>query len=136
MKKFLLLLVFLTFYPLVNYAGLYDEVKEKIDANKQVIDSSKGKNIVAFIGSTGAGKSTALNYINNVPLIYEDLQELIHYNDSGISEEIFKIVHGGISGTDAPKYIDNAYTETRMYDFPGWNDNRGLSHEIVSAAFY
>ena len=34
-----------------------------MDKNKDILESSVGKDIVAFVGNTGAGKSTLINYI-------------------------------------------------------------------------
>ena len=41
---------------------------ELFSKSEQSISSIAGKDIIAFFGNTGAGKSTAVNYFTRIPL--------------------------------------------------------------------
>ena len=100
--------------------------------NPGLINSSKGKDIVVVMGATGAGKSTLMNLLNDIPMtLHNFTDEFINSEDPNS----FIIGQGQISQTLIPKYIFNVLTNTIMYDFAGWMDNREAIDNLIGAAF-
>lgn len=107
-------------------------VKEEFRQNAGVFNSAKGQNIVVFLGNTGAGKSTLVNFLAGKELIvgpYADDFVLDNPDD----KTAMAIGTGGNSETLYPKYID--VDGLRFFDLPGFNDTDGSERNLVNAAF-
>lgn len=116
------------------------KVKEEFDQNKQLLEpaqTAKDKHIVAFLGNTGAGKSTLVNLLAGKALqVSPDKRRyvLVHNGDSSA----MPIGTGGDSETRYPKSIDvdiPGLGTLRLFDLPGFNDTDGSERNLVNAAF-
>jgi hypothetical protein len=113
-------------------ASIAERVKEEFQKNAALLNSAKGKNIVAFLGNTGAGKSTLVNWLAGKELIVSEYGEdyvLAHPED----KTAMVIGTGGNSETLYPKFID--VDDLRFFDLPGFNDTDGTERNLVNAAF-
>ncbi|RAP31498.1 hypothetical protein DID76_02715 [Candidatus Marinamargulisbacteria bacterium SCGC AG-414-C22] len=87
-------------------------------------DKAKGKELVLFIGPTGAGKSTAANYLNNRTLVTDGH---IWKSDGPRDSEIG---HSQRSETTYPQIVD--FEEFSVADCPGTDDSRGFEASLVT----
>jgi hypothetical protein len=113
-------------------ASIAERVREEFQRNAALLDSSKGKDIVAFLGNTGAGKSTLVNFLTGKELVvgpYGEDYVLAHPED----KTAMVIGAGGNSETLYPKFIDVG--DLRFFDLPGFNDTDGSERNLVNAAF-
>lgn len=114
------------------------EIAEKITQafKEQTTQSSKGKHIVAFLGNTGAGKSTLINLLAGKKLVRsKDQRSYVLEDDQDGSA--MKIGRGGESQTRFPQSIDvnvPGVGELRFFDLPGFNDTNGSEKNLVNAA--
>jgi energy-coupling factor transporter ATP-binding protein EcfA2 len=116
---------------------------EDLSHNKTLFDSV-GKDIIVFIGNTGCGKSTLINFLSGKPL------EVINANSTPIGSiggdivlknpedsEALIISSSCESSTQFPKYIKIQHPSYEknvlLYDFPGFGDTRGLKTNIINA---
>lgn len=99
---------------------------------ESILSSSKGREVVLFIGSTGSGKSTLLNFLSGFPLYLDDNNE-IRLQDP-CNPEAFPIGTTSVSETSYPKFIE--IKNTLFYDTPGLEDTRGILSNIINAAFF
>lgn len=107
-------------------------VKEEFDKNAGVFNSAKGQNIVVFLGNTGAGKSTLVNFLAGKELkIGPYADDFVLANPA--DKEAMTIGTGGNSETLYPQYID--VDGLRFFDLPGFNDTDGSERNLVNAAF-
>lgn len=121
-------------YPLIvmdDRSLLKEIVKNHVDKNPQLLYSSINKDIVVFLGKTGSGKSTLINYLSNKKLKVDDEDNIILENPSDSSA--MKIGTSYHSETLLPKFtqVDNLI----LYDLPGFGDTRGTSINLVNACF-
>jgi GTP-binding protein EngB required for normal cell division len=113
-------------------ASIAERVREEFQRNAALLNSAKGKNIVAFLGNTGAGKSTLVNWLAGKELVVSEYGEdyvLAHPED----KTAMVIGTGGNSETLYPKFID--VEDLRFFDLPGFNDTDGTERNLVNAAF-
>ncbi|MDR0329965.1 MAG: 50S ribosome-binding GTPase [Rickettsia sp.] len=118
----------------VRVVRLMERVNELI--GKETV--KEGKDIVAFVGPTKAGKSTLINCLLGNQLICKKDKDT---EDTFIikAPEILgpKIGEGGESETVKPKGYQNVpSTNYAMWDFAGFSDNKGTEQEIVNAISY
>lgn len=107
-------------------------VREEFDKSAHLLDLAKGKNIVAFLGNTGAGKSTLVNLLAGKEIrVSDDNQDYVLVNPDDATAMI--IGTGGSSETLYPKSID--VEGLRFFDLPGFNDTDGSERNLVNAAF-
>ncbi|KAL4467748.1 hypothetical protein ABPG74_013083 [Tetrahymena malaccensis] len=105
-----------------------------LQANQDIIDSSRNRKIVCAFGFTGSGKSTLLNLLCDKPLLVQDqgcykqiaLQNAYDPNNFGIGQSTD-------SFTVLPQYSE--YQGIRFYDFAGLNDNRGVEYCLLNACY-
>ena len=108
------------------------QIREEFKRNEALLDSAKERHIVAFLGNTGAGKSTLVNLLAGKKIKVGDYGEdyvLINPNDPSA----MVIGTTGNSETLYPKSID--IEGLRFFDLPGFNDTDGSERNLVNAAF-
>ena len=112
--------------------SIAQRVREEFRRNADLLNAAKDQHIVAFLGNTGAGKSTLVNLLAGKELkVSPDGEEyvLVHPDD----ETAMIIGSGGNSETLYPKCID--VDGLRFFDLPGFNDTDGSERNLVNAAF-
>ena len=115
--------------------SIAQRVKEEFERNADLLTPEKGAighHIVAFLGNTGAGKSTLINFLAGKALKVGEYGEDYILSDRGDSTAMV-IGQGGGSETLYPKSID--VQGLRFFDFPGFNDTDGSERNLVNAAF-
>lgn len=113
-------------------ASIAERVKEEFSKNAVLLNAAKDQHIVAFLGNTGAGKSTLINFLAGKEIIVSEDGEdyvLAHPED----KTAMVIGTGGNSETLYPKFID--VDGLRFFDLPGFNDTDGTERNLVNAAF-
>jgi hypothetical protein len=97
-------------------------------------DEVQGRNVVLFVGVTGAGKSTASQFLAGNPKLKAMKDEFtnsfyITDGDDRVSESTSQ------SKTSIPELIPIPNTDTVLVDCPGFSDTRGVKHDIASTFF-
>lgn len=131
-----------TYRPSVLAELSADEIvgllNEEFKRNTQLLEpahTASGKDIVVFLGHTGAGKSTLINFLAGKELsVVGTRYALTTTSDPEampIGTHIFK------SETLYPKSIDinNNQRTLRYFDLPGFKDTDGSVRNLVNAAF-
>src|SRR3989338_8774496 len=107
-------------------------VREEFLRNASLLNAAKDQHIVAFLGNTGSGKSTLINFLVGKRLIPGKYGEDYVLADPPDSSAMV-IGTAGNSETLYPKYIDVG--SLRFFDLPGFNDTDGSERNLVNAAF-
>ena len=98
--------------------------------NPSLINSSKNQDIVMFLGFTGSGKSSLLNFLSGIPLVVDEYSELT-------LEEISYPGAFSIGKSDSetifPQFV--SLNQSLYYDMPGFEDSRGGCIDLVNACF-
>ena len=114
-----------------------NKMKEFEDSGIQEL--KKKENVVLLVGTTGVGKTTLVNYINNIPLQ--------SHNDDGMWKIVLKdeektLVGGfniGRSTIHSETLFPNIYSplgkDFSYIDCPGFGDSRGTAIEIANLFF-
>ena len=97
------------------------------------LSGSKGRDIVAFIGSTGAGKSTTANIILGVPLKATSRGYEFSEEAENVNEKCKIGATGSESLTLFPQCIE--HPKFLIYDLPGLNDTRGNGNAFLMGTF-
>ena len=107
-------------------------VREEFNRNAALLNAAKDRDIVAFLGNTGAGKSTLVNLLAGKEIrVGDDEEDYILVNPHDPTAMV--IGTGGSSETLYPKSID--VENLRFFDLPGFNDTDGSERNLVNAAF-
>ena len=107
-------------------------VREEFNRNAALLNAAKDRDIVAFLGNTGAGKSTLVNLLAGKEIrVGDDEEDYILVNPHDPTAMV--IGTGGSSETLYPKSIDVG--NLRFFDLPGFNDTDGSERNLVNAAF-
>lgn len=111
-------------------------IRREFERNEALLHSAREQHIVAFLGNTGAGKSTLVNLLAGKKLIITSDEEDYVLADPDDTTAM-AIGIGGQSETLYPKSIDINIEGTRLrfFDFPGFNDTDGSERNLVNAAF-
>ncbi len=124
-----------TLCPQYSYAATLDEecckrIETVMKANSDSLLKSEGKDIVVFLGNTGAGKSTLIDYLADIPLKSDERGRLVLQN----SEDVRAMKIGaGNSVTRYPKSIQIG--SQFFFDLPGFEDTGDLEQKIVNSVF-
>ena len=119
-------------------------ISECIQQGEAQSQKALNEEVIIFIGNTGAGKSTTVNYLSGCTL------ELKPYKELGVSgigkavvvkpaeqggkkNEIMPIGHGTTSKTFMPQVERDEDTQNTYVDCPGFLDNRGFEINIANA---
>jgi len=104
-------------------------IRREIAKSEEIIGSSRGKDIISFVGNTGAGKSTVVNLLAGFPLIGDGRKRFVLKDKT--NEKAMEIGTGK-SVTSYPKGV--SVGSRVLFDFPGFADTRGSEQEIVNSA--
>jgi|GEM_PF-3400853 len=117
----------------INHQTVKLFLERNVDTYRKLIDSSVNKDIVVFLGNTGAGKSTLINYLNGKPMRCTGYQkiELINSHD----QDVMEIGNNDQSHTLLPKSTFIIGHNLLFYDLPGFHDNRGGLINLLNASF-
>lgn len=113
-------------------SDIAQRVREEFNRNAALLNAAKDRDIVAFLGNTGAGKSTLVNLLAGKEIrVGDDEEDYILVNPHDPTAMV--IGTGGSSETLYPKSIDVG--NLRFFDLPGFNDTDGSERNLVNAAF-
>lgn len=107
-------------------------IKQEIEAHQELLHTSKDQHIVAFLGNTGTGKSTLINFLAGMELRADEYgqgYELVNPED----EFAMKVGSGSDSETVYPQSI--RVGDLLLFDLPGFNDTSGSIRDLVNSAF-
>jgi GTP-binding protein EngB required for normal cell division len=106
-------------------------VTKHLEKNPELMDASIGKDIVVFLGNTGAGKSTLINYLSEKELDVGQFKKIVLKNPNDPSA----LEIGGTkdSVTLLPRSVK--VSNLLLYDLPGFGDTRGTAINLVNACF-
>lgn len=93
---------------------------------------TNGTDVVLLMGGTGNGKSTILNMLAGSRITATRNPQKRRNWKFSADPEIAMIGHT-VSMTFLPNYWD--HENMKIFDCPGFCDNRGLAHEIVKSLF-
>lgn len=108
------------------------KIREEFQTQEQagLLHQAKEKHIVAFLGNTGAGKSTLINFLAGKGMTRQG-GDVVLSNPS--DPEAMPIGLGGDSETRYPKSIQAS--GLLFYDLPGFCDAEGSVRNLINAAF-
>jgi predicted GTPase len=107
-----------------------------VQYGKRETKKAEGKNMIIFIGNTGAGKSTTVNYLYGCTMItkspaelglkgLEDIVVVQPVSSGGKRNEVMAIGHTKRSTTFIPSIETDEDNDLTYCDCPGFLDNRG-----------
>jgi len=106
-------------------------IETHLTNNPNLLNSSKDKDIVVFLGNTGAGKSTLINYLSGKELEVNRFNHIILKDPNDLSAMAIGVGHD--SKTFLPGFIQAG--DLLFYDLPGFKDTRGTATSLVNACF-
>jgi hypothetical protein len=115
----------------VTYHKVKGIMEGHLERNPGLLDAPKGKDIVVFLGNTGAGKSTTINYLCQKGLLADDFNNIVLQDQDDPSA--FPIGQLGDSETFLPKFMPMG--DLLFYDLPGFRETRGTALSLVNACF-
>lgn len=112
---------------------------EFIQENKKKLNSNIREKSVMVLGLTGTGKSTLINFLNNIPLVCvkENNKWVLKLENENLSDRfsIAKIGHEVSSQTFMPAAYNPQNKDYSFIDNPGFKDTHGLSTAITNGFF-
>jgi len=108
-----------------------DLMEREFAAHQSLLHASRGRHIVAFLGNTGAGKSTLVNLLAGKQLENRYNQNyVLEFPDDPTA---MAIGTGADSQTLYTKFVE--VEDLLFFDLPGFNDTEGSVRNLVNAAF-
>ncbi|MCB9092835.1 MAG: TIR domain-containing protein [Halobacteriovoraceae bacterium] len=115
-----------------------------ISEGKLQAKKASDKEVILFIGNTGAGKSTTVNYLCGCTFQLKPFKELgikglgkavivKTPSQGGSKDEVMPIGHTKDSKTFMPQIEKDPDTQNTYMDCPGFLDNRGVEINIANA---
>lgn len=101
-----------------------------LEKHPALLDASKDKDIVVFLGNTGAGKSTLINYLSGKQLKVDKHRIVL---EDPNDPSAMAIGSGPNSATFLPALIQT--DNLLLCDLPGFKDTRGTAQNLISACF-
>lgn len=118
--------------------SIEDQIKlisSKIKDGETAIKEATGKDLLIFIGNTGSGKSTSINYINGCTMesfeMENECMSKIRVSPKSKVPDITKIGYGKNSYTEVPVVVEGNKNMAYL-DCPGFFDNRGAETNIAN----
>jgi GTP-binding protein EngB required for normal cell division len=105
------------------------KIGAKIREYQGILAQAKGKNLVVFLGNTGAGKSTSINILGNKRLIINEHEAF----ELAPCEDGLLVAGGRTSVTQYPQHISAGGLGV-IFDMPGFEDTGGATKDIINAA--
>ncbi len=124
--------IFTTVPKDINPDDLIRQLKEEMNKHAELFVASEDKDIVAFLGNTGVGKSTIINFLAGKKLTTDRLKQSYHLVDAEDSSAM-RIGMGSESETIYPQSI--TIGKEVYFDLPGFSDSKGSVQDLVNAAF-
>lgn len=115
---------------------LLNEIKVLLEKGRDEIDKAEDQNLILILGSTGCGKSTAINYLTGcVMKEVEDEDTCVSYVEC--LNPVSEIGSGAVSQTLYPNVVDMRIPvegmNAKLCDTAGFSDNRGVTYDISAA---
>ncbi|KAL0210559.1 hypothetical protein RCL1_004995 [Eukaryota sp. TZLM3-RCL] len=110
-----------------SYDGtLSDGFLSEFSKAEQVLRHATNQDVILFIGNTGSGKSTLVNILSNVPLVFQDLELKLVNKRNGV-----EIGGENRSVTKIPNcvWLNN---HGLVYDLPGFRDTEGSEANLFN----
>jgi energy-coupling factor transporter ATP-binding protein EcfA2 len=106
------------------------KIQRSIVQNQDTLRFLKNKDIIVFLGDTGAGKSTLINLLAGIPLKTDTRGNVVtrESDSSGM-----RIGSGGHSVTKHPQYIAVDGVGI-LCDLPGFEDTDGALDDVINAS--
>ncbi|CAF24240.1 GTPase [Candidatus Protochlamydia amoebophila] len=113
------------------------KVDELFEAGLAASAGANGQNVVVFVGNTGVGKSTTINFLlkrelKSIPKEVLGIESVIE-NVIIAKDPATSIGHKRISKTSYPLVVQDPDNQLAYCDCPGFRDTRGKSVEIYNA---
>ena len=110
---------------------LAEAIRHEIDEHVELLELSKGKDIVAVLGNTGSGKSTTLNWLANKELVVGKRNKILLKDESDLTAMAI-----GNTGEAMTKYPCSIQIDGLLFfDLPGFRDTGGMVCDLINAAF-
>ncbi len=112
----------------------FDLIRELVRKGKSQADKAVDMDIVLFLGASGSGKSTAINYLAGCRMT-----RIVENDDDddftiGCEDPVVDIGHGLDSETKFPKIVAPRTNEAFLFcDTAGFEDTRGDEYDVASA---
>lgn len=113
---------------------------------EEEIKTARGKEICLFLGPTGVGKSTSINYLKGLTMVREARGSSMRTHSRRQSRRMFirvsevdshkkraKIGRGKDSCTQWPECFNAGYQGLVLCDFPGIKDTRGIEMQCIAS---
>lgn len=103
---------------------------------------AENQDLVIFIGNTGSGKSTMINYLYGCTMERVNAKKMgitalkptiVRVKDGGEFQEIMRIGHSNKSTTFMPEIASSEKERVTFCDCPGFLDNRGIEINVANA---
>lgn len=134
----LLCLALFTTQPLFVFAAdnetrehLEQTVLSEIAKHRDLLNASSGKNVTVFLGTTGSGKSTVINWLGGKQLMANSVNDVVLANPD--DPDTMAIGIGAESQTRYPRQM--SVCDTVFFDLPGFGDTGTTARHLVNAAF-
>jgi len=118
---------------------LFEYIK---DGKMKMLENSRNcsiaKKAIMVLGLTGTGKSTLINYLNDVPLVGIEIRGSwrVTPKDPGVTLPCgFEIGHNKRSETHLPSAFTPPGSDFSYLDNPGFGDTKGIEIEVANAFF-
>jgi GTP-binding protein EngB required for normal cell division len=133
-------------YALIKSRGLWQSVAEReqgvsfsrsmkaIEDAVENIKGAEGKTGVLFLGITGEGKSTFINYLCGIDYKRERVQGKKRVFATAPGKEVARVGAATTSETYLPQVIEVSGHSHVLVDLPGFEDTRGTAEEVCAAA--
>lgn len=105
-------------------------ILEFMNSYAQKLRYGDQKNVVLVLGNTGAGKTTLTSLLSGVEL---HSKEVVTGSGEYVIVDERALISGvstTVSKTEIPELMFNASNKVAYYDCPGFNDSRGVEHDI------
>jgi energy-coupling factor transporter ATP-binding protein EcfA2 len=124
-------------------AEAIDQLLGYVAAGKAQAAQTRGSRAVIFVGNTGSGKSTLVNYLNGCQfecvtreeagLQGRPEEEAYRIKADSVVREIMPIGHSNASKTTMPDVTRSDTGGLTFVDCPGFLDNRGFVINVANA---